>query len=220
MDAETLKKQECETLLNKVYEEIQTCIEEIDGVKKRLLSERITIPESDYNILYALETHYNGKVQHFLLYINESIENISMKKNQLIKEFDLTGEEEDLLGVEIDNLKDRLKAFENFAKSLHNIKYVTYVTQSEEKVQLIHDLKSFENFRYYEISYCGGPYIDTPCYSIYYGLISKVEDEDKRNALFDSLERITKFLLKTNLYTPKKLDKYMAKEFKKVFEEE
>ena len=220
MDAETLRKQECETLLNKVYGEINACKEEIDDMKKRLLSERITIPESDFNILYALETHYNGKIQHFLLYINESIESIGVKKRQLVTEFGLTGEEENLLNEKINTLKDFSRAFEKFSKSLHNIKYVTYVTQSEEKVRLIHDFKSFDNFRYYEISYSGGPYIGTPCYSIYYGLIHKVEDEDKRNALFDSLERITKFLLKTNLYTPKKLDEYMVKEFKKVFEEE
>lgn len=213
MEFEDIEKKEAELIIKNIENDIYGVKETIEGKKQHLLASLIIIPEN-YDRLKEMQDSFSNEMAAFIDNANQNVDVIRHKISQLKEDF---GAEESLIEAlhnRLETVEASITDFTNFSKEFYACNFVDYRSDFTS-YEPIEDFGSFIWTRDFVFKGKGG--IDyLPMWSIYKSFIYKVDIEDKRNELFNSFDRITKFLLKTNLYTPKKLDEYMQKEFKKV----
>lgn len=214
MEFEDIERIEMALIIENIQDDIQSIKSDIEGKRQHLLANLIIIPE-DYDTLKEMQDSFSNEMAAFIDNAGQNVDVIKHKISQLKEDF---GAEESLIEAlhnRLETVETSIADFTNFSKDFYAFNFVDYRSEFTSYEPPIEDFESFKLTR--DFVFKGKGEIDyLPMWSIYKSLIFKVSIDDKRNELFDSFDRITKFLLKTNLYTAKKLDEYMQKEFKKV----
>ena len=214
MEFEEIEKKEKDIAVGRIIGDIYFCIGTINAKTKELASKRIIIPEILEDLI-EIRGNFTSEIKQFINSISDTKYEIESTIQALRGIYILTEKDKEEIANELKKLSSEIDDFKEYAKCFFEKNFVDYRSSFDEYLPPIN---SYEDFTFVRDFVIGDRKVESePMHSVCKSFVYKVYDEDKRNALFDSLERITKFLLKTNLYTPKKLDEYMVKEFKKVF---
>ena len=187
------------------------------------LDELITIIPEDYDTLDKIQMNYSCNREAFLDYIEKFEIEYTERLNDISEHCKISEYAEKQTYEALNELCKKKHEYKNKSVEYYRYNFVDYRSEFTKYSAPIEDFGCFELV--YD-SIVGNlkrkdyPLYEVPLYLIYRSFVYKIADEDKRNKLFNQLERIMKYYSKTSTYDGETFDKIMYRTFERILKED